>query len=488
MKSAYNFNIKFILNQLGMILIIESFFMILPIIFGFYYKEQSVEMFVLSAEITLVSGLIMFFSTKSKTTVEYGRRESYLLVSLAWILMSLFGALPFMLTHSINNFVDAFFESMSGFTTTGSSILTNIESLPKCVLLWRSETHWIGGLGIVVLFVALFPFLKTNRIYLFNAEASVVVENKTMPKIMDVARNLWLFYMGITTILTILLLAGGMNLYESLAQAFGTVGTGGFSTRNASIGAFSPYIQYVITIFMILSGINFALYLQLLRRKFSNVFSNEELKAYLTIILISGITIAVILLSKGLYTSVEKAFRDAFFQVASIITATGYATADYMKWPTSTIMIIVMLMFIGGSAGSTSGGIKVIRHVIFYKSIKTFFKKQIHPDIVAPVYYNKKSIDNEIVNGVLLFIITYLVVVFIGTLLLVFVNVDIETAFGSVLTTIGGIGPGLAQTGPAGNFSQIPYFGKIVLTFVMLIGRLEIFTFFVIFTKSFRKG
>lgn len=488
MKTAYKFNIRFILYQLGMILIIESFFMILPIIFGFYYKEPSVEMFVLSAEITLVTGLILFFSTKSNVTVEYGRRESYLLVSLAWIIMSLFGALPFMLTHSINNFVDAYFESMSGFTTTGSSILTDIESLPKCVLLWRSETHWIGGLGIVVLFVALFPFLKTNRIYLFNAEASVVVENKITPKIMDVARNLWIFYMGITTLLTILLLAGGMNLYESLAQAFGTVGTGGFSTRNASIAAFSPYIQYVIIIFMILSGVNFALYLQFFRKKFSNVFSNEELKTYLAIIFITGALITAILLIKGLYTNFEQAFRAAFFQVASIITATGYATADYMKWPASAIILIVMLMFIGGSAGSTSGGIKVIRHVIFYKTLKTFFKKQIHPDIVAPVYYNGKSIDNEIVNGVLLFIITYLAIVFIATLLLVFNNVDIETAFGSVLTTIGGIGPGLGKTGPAGNFSEIPYLGKTVLIFTMLIGRLEIFTFFVIFTKSFRKA
>ena len=489
MRINYTFNWKFIVSQLGLILIAEAFFMIFPIITGLIYHEKSVEMMVLSAEITFVAGLIMYLTNrKNVENQQYGKRESYLLVSLAWILMSLAGSLPFVLSGSIPKFYDAFFETMSGFTTTGSSILTDIESLPKNMLFWRSETHWIGGLGIIVLFVALFPYLKTKRIYLFNAEASVVVEQKAMPKIMDIARLIWIVYMIITTVEVILLLAGGMNLFESLCHTFGTVGTGGFSTRNASIGAFSPYIQYVITIFMILSGVNFALYLYLLKKKFSNFAKNEELRLYLTIILLSGFTITAILLIKGYYHSFETAFRQAFFQVASIITATGYATTDYLQWPHAAIIVIIMLMFIGGSAGSTSGGIKVIRHLIFFKSLNTTFKKQIHEDIVAPVYYNKKRVDNATVNAVLIFIITYLIVVFAGTMFLVFDNVDITTAFGSVLTAIGGIGPGLGLTGPAGNFSQIPVESKILLSFVMLIGRLELFTFFVIFTKTFRKG
>jgi len=462
--------------------------MIFPIIVGLYYKEAVVDKVVLSMEITLVIGLILFFTTKSKTVKDYGKRESFLLVSLAWILMSFFGAIPFILSNKIPNVIDAYFESMSGFTTTGSSILTDIEAMPKCLLFWRSETHWIGGLGIVVLFVALFPFLKTKRIYLFNAEASVVVEQKTMPKIIDLARNLWIFYMIITAIETALLMFGGMNLYESLCHTFGTVGTGGFSTRNASIGAFSPYIQYVITIFMILAGVNFALYIQLLKRKFSNVYKNDELRAYLSIILLSGAVITAVLLIKGTYSHFEEAFRAAYFQVASIITATGYATADYMKWPPAAIIIIVLLMFIGGSAGSTSGGIKVIRHVIFFKTFGRFLKKQVHQELIAPIYYNRRRVDEEVIQGVLLFIITYVGIVFIATVVLIYMGVDIESAFGSTLTTIGGIGPGLGITGPAGNFSQLPYMAKFVLIFLMLIGRLEIFTFFVIFTKSFRKG
>jgi trk system potassium uptake protein TrkH len=488
MKPKLNLNHKFVFNQLGIITIIESGFMLLPVIVSIIYHEKILKYMILSFAIVFGFGLALYLATKKNLSKDFSKRESFLLVTLSWILMSILGTLPFILTHSIPNFINAFFESMSGFTTTGSSILTNIEIIPKSVLFWRSETHWIGGMGIIVLFVALFPYLKTNRIYLFQAEASVVVEQKAMPKIMDIARTIWLIYVGMTIVLTILLMLGHMSLFESLCHAFGTVATGGFSTRNASIGAYSPYIQYVITIFMIMAGVNFALYLMLFKRKFANVFSNEELKTYLSIVFITGLAVTIILFTHGTYKNLETDFRQAYFQVASIITATGFATANYLKWPTSAIILIIMVMLIGGSAGSTSGGIKVIRHLIFYRNFKNSFKQMIHPDIVAPVYYNKKPVSTEVVNNVLTFIISYLLVIFFSTLLLVFMGVDIMTAFGSSATCIGGIGPGLGFTGPAGNFSQIPQAGKVLLSLVMLIGRLEIFTIFVIFTKNFRHG
>lgn len=488
MKRIQRFNYKFVFNQIAIIIIIEAFFMLMPLFVSFYYHERIVKEIVLSFVITFSLGVISYFVTRRNIQKNYTKRESFLMVTLAWVFISFFGTLPFILSGSITNFIDAYFETMSGFTTTGSSILTNIEILPKSVLFWRSETHWIGGMGIVVLFVALFPYLKTNRIYLFQAEASVVVEQKVMPKIIDIARVIWLIYVGMTILEIILLVFGKMSLFESICHSFGTVATGGFSTRNASVGAFSPYIQYVITVFMILAGVNFALYLALIKRKFFKVFSNEELKTYLSIILVTGITITVILLINKTYVHLEEAFRQAFFQVASIITATGFATTDYLKWPLSAIILIIMLMLIGGSAGSTSGGIKVIRHLIFYRRFKVTFKQLINQDVVSPVYYNGVVVKPEIVSNVLTFIIVYLLVIFFSTVFLVFTGVDILTAFGSSATCLGGIGPGLGFTGPAGNFSEIPQISKIVLSFVMLIGRLEIFSVLVLFTKSFRRG
>ncbi len=488
MKRQATLNYKFIINQLGIITIIEAFFMVLTVFVSIKYHEKQEFEIIFSFIITLIVGLILYFSTKKNIEKEFTKRDSFLLVTLSWLIISLFGTLPFILTHSIPNFIDAFFETMSGFTTTGSSILQDIEAQPKSVLFWRSETHWIGGMGIIVLFVALFPYLKTRRIYLFQAESSVVVEQKAMPKIMNIARSIWLIYVFLTIAEIILLMFGKMSFYEAINHAFATVATGGFSTRNASVGAFSPYIQYVITIFMILAGVNFALYLLLLKKKFNLAFANEELKTYLLIIALSGATITAILLIDGTYKHFEEAFRQAFFQVASIITATGFATTDYLKWSQSAQIIIIMLMLIGGSAGSTSGGIKVIRHLIFFRSLKTMFKQIIHPEAVTPVYYNKKTVPDDVVKNVLVFIITYLLIIFIATVILIFLGVDTTTSFGSTITCIGGIGPGLGSTGPAGNFSQIPQAGKVILTILMLIGRLEIFTILVLFTKSFRSN
>jgi len=458
---------------------------LIPTLYSIYIGDGQFLSFVYPL---ILSASVLLISIQISPSDDINLKEAILSVCLIWLLFPGLSALSYYMGGSIPSFIDAYFESVSGFTTTGASILTEIEHLPKSVLLWRSTTHWIGGLGFVVFSLSLLPILGSGGMQLMKFEASRAVEEKIKPKVKEIARTTFAVYLVITILEVISLKLSGLSFYEAINHTFATVATGGFSTRNSSVGAFSPYIQYVITIFMILAGINFALYLLLLKKKFKIAFANEELKTYIGIIIVTGAAITAILLINGTYKNFETAFRQAYFQVASIITATGFATTDYLKWSQSTHIILIMLMLIGGSAGSTSGGIKVIRHLIFVKNLKSIFKQIIHSEVVSPVYYNKKAVPQDVVNNVLVFIITYLAIVFVATMILVFMNVDITTSFGSAVTCIGGIGPGLGTTGPAGNFSQIPNVGKILLTILMLIGRLEIFTVLVIFTKSFRNG
>lgn len=480
-------NIKLLINLLGLIVAIEGIFMLLPLIVSIYYKEPIKISILLSVLITFSSGALVYFLTKNNLRKDFTRRESFLLVSFAWLLISLFGVLPFLLSEKLN-FTDAFFETVSGFTTTGASILTDIESMPKSLLFWRSETHWIGGMGIIVLFVALFPFLKTSRISLFNAEASVVVESKVFPKLLDISRSIWLVYVGLTVIETIFLMFGGMDLYDSLCHTFGTVATGGFSTKNDSIASFSPYIQYVITFFMILAGINFSLYLVLIKRKFSKFFSNEELKTYIAVTFIATIVIFSVLIFSKQYTNFEHAFRDSLFQTVSILTTTGYATADYLTWHHAAIAIIVLMMFIGASAGSTTGNIKIIRHVLLIKNLRAFFKRMIHPEVVSVVRYNKILIPPETANNALVFILAYIAITVVSVIIITFTGIDLETSIGAVVASIGCIGPGVGNVGPTGNYAGFHAFGKYFLSFLMVLGRLEIFTVIILFTRSFWKG
>ncbi len=482
--SKNNLNLALIFNVLGIILMIEAVYMIMTVIVTFIYHENIKWLIVLSMVITFVSGLLLYLFTKPRIkSKNFSRKDSFLLVTLVWIVISLFGTLPYLLTGAIPRFVDAFFESVSGFTTTGSSILKNVEIMPKSILFWRSETHWIGGIGVVVLFIALFPSLKVGRIYLFNAEASVVVDEKPLPKMFDIARNLWFVYLFLTLAEIILLVLGGMDLFDSICHSFATIATGGFSTKNASIGAYSPYIQYVIAIFMILSATNFNLYLFAIRGKFM-FFKNEEYKAYLGILFT-----AVFIATAALYFhgwGLEKAFRSALFNISSLMTATGFATVDYFhKWPFLALMMIILVMFVGASSGSTGGGVKVIRYVIMFKKMKNSFKEMLHPNLVTHVRYNGQIVPEDSVSRVLVFIFFYYFIVFIGTLILVLTGVDPVTAFGSALTTMGGMGPGLGVTGPAGNFSSIPVIGKYTLSALMIIGRLEIYTVLIIFSKQF---
>jgi len=480
-----NINIPLIINVTGVILMIESIFMSLALFISIEYHEKYETQVLLSVVITFVSGLIMYLTT-FKTDKTFTRKDSFLLVFSVWVLISLFGTLPYLLTGSIPRFYDAFFESVSGFTTTGSSILTDIEALPKSILFWRSETHWIGGIGIVVLFIALFPSLRVGRIYLFNAEASVVVEEKPFPKLFDTARNLWFIYLFLTVAEIILLYVNGMDIFDSVCHSFATIATGGFSTKNASIGAYPPRIQYIIAIFMILSATNFNIYLFALKKKFSSIFKNEEYRAYLGIMFSVVIIVTFVLYFKTDF-NLETAFRQALFNVSSLMTATGFATSDYLQWPAAAYMLIVAVMFVGASSGSTGGGVKVIRYVIMFKKIRNTFKEMLHPNLIAPVRYNNQIVNNDIITRVVIFIFLYFFIVFTGMMLLIAVGVDPVTAFGSALTAMGGMGPGLGVTGPAGNFASIPVFGKFVLSALMIIGRLEIFSVLIIFTRDFWK-
>ncbi|MCF8304388.1 MAG: TrkH family potassium uptake protein [Bacteroidales bacterium] len=479
-------NYRYILNIQGKILLVLSGFMITIIPWIFYFQEQDIITgVILSIIIPLVFGLILIYFNRNPSE-NIRIKEGYFLVSVVWITLGLAGCLPFYITGIIPSITDALFETISGFTTTGSSILTDIEATPKSILYWRSLTHWIGGMGIIVLVIAILPSLKIAGYQLINIESSSVLSEKIKPRASQVAMRLWGIYVFLTVVLVLLLMLGGVNFYESLCHAFGTIATGGFGTKNDSIGSYSGYVQYMITFFMLLSGMNFTLHYFLFKRQFAKVRNNSELRVYLGIIFIVGISITSILhFSNGL--SLEKAFRDSFFQVVSILTATGFATADYMKWTELAWILIFALMFIGASVGSTGGGIKVIRHVIAFKSIKSYFRKLLHPYAVNPIRINDKPVSDDKVNSIITFISIYLIIVLFSMVLMLVMGLNAKDAIGSVLATMGGIGPGIGDVGPAGNYAFIPNAGKIYLSFLMILGRLEILALLIIFTPSFWK-
>ena len=483
-KTKINFFI--VLHIISIIILFEGIFMLPTLGVSIYHHEKVLKMLFYSILTTFMVGGLLYLITWKFRHTEPAVRESLVIASFGWIFLALIGCFPYLFTGTIPHFANAYFESMSGFTTTGSSILVNIEALPKSILLWRSLTHWIGGMGIIVLVVAVMPSLKVNGLQLFSSEASVVVDEKIATKIRYVARNIWLIYLAFTIIETILLTLGGMPLFDSICHSFATVATGGFSTKNTSITDYSPYIQYVIMVFMLLSGINFSLHVLMLKGKTKNVFHNQELRLYLKIIFFIGFLITLLLYFNR-HISFEKAFRDSFFQVISVITATGFATADYLKWPIQSIILIAFLMLVGACAGSTGGGVKVIRHVINLQYIKQSLKRILHPKAVLNIHYNNKILDSQQVRSVLTFILLYYGIVVLGTFIMVILGSDWATSFGSVLTTMGGIGPGFGKVGPASNFSMLSDASKYFLSFSMLIGRLEIFPVITLFTAWFWK-
>ena len=474
-------NTKMIRYILAKMLGVEAILLLLPALVSLIYGEFSGVYFLIPSGILIVIYLLVGMKKPEKRTI-YGK-EGMVIVASAWILWSLFGALPFTLSGSIPSYLDAFFETVSGFTTTGSSILTDVEALPQGMLFWRSFTHWIGGMGVLVFVMVLTTLDKRNSMYLMRAEVPGPEKDKLVPRTMSTARILYGMYLGLTLIEVILLLLGGMNMFDSLIHAFGTAGTGGFSNYAASVGHFdSAYIDGVISIFMILFGVNFNLYFFLLIRDFKPVWKNEELRAYLGIILAA---VAVITLNiSGQYPNPLKAFRYALFQVASIITTTGYATADYNAWPMLSQCILLMLMVIGACASSTGGGIKVSRFLMVLKCIKREIKQMVHPKSISIIRVNDKKVGADVLRSLYVYLMAYAGIV-VGSVLLVSIdNLDFGTTFSSVLATLNNIGPGIADVGPVGSFAEFSPLSKIVFCFDMLAGRLEIFPFLMLFTAS----
>lgn len=460
--------------------------MLAGIPFSLYFGSNDEFALIISSGITLTAGGSLWFFNRKLKDKQMGKREGYLIVSLTWIIMSVFGALPYIISGSVPSFTNAFFETISGFSTTGASILTDIESIPRGILFWRSMTHWIGGMGIIVLSVAILPFLGTGGMQLFSAESSGPIKDKLNPRIQSTAKSFWSIYVILTLIETILLLFGGMDLYDALCHSFGTIATGGFSTRNDSMGAFSPFCHYVVMIFMVIAAINFTIHVLMFRGEWKKPFRDQELRLYLSIITVIGIFISITLIFTQDHNT-EVAFRHGFFQVISILSTTGYATADYMTWPTYAWLILFFLMFIGGCAGSTTGSIKVIRYLMLIKTGLREFKKLLHPNAVIPIKLNGKPVSEDIIFRILAFFFIYLAIFATGTLILALSGVDFATSIGSVTATMGSIGPGLHDVGPTGNYNHIPEISKWVLSFCMLAGRLELFSILILFTPAFWK-
>ncbi len=475
-------NLKLISKILSRNLFILSIAILFCCIIASIYAEP-ISPFLLSFIIALAVGLLLFFASKpEKQNSELKRKDAYFTVTTSWILMTLIGSLPYLFSGSIPSFINAFFESVSGFTTTGSSILTDIEALPKSILFWRSLTHWIGGIGIILLVILIMPTLQIGGYQLFTLESSL--QEKIHPKIKSVGKRILVIYVLLTVAEIILLMAGKMNLFESVCHAFGTVATGGFSPKNTSIAGYSPYIQYVIMVFMILAGTNFVIHYYLLKREISKVKENEELKLYILTVLFIGFIITLALFFK-MNKSFEEAFRESFFQVISIITCTGFASADYLQWPPFAWLIIFFVMFLGGSTGSTAGGIKIARHLVLMKNIRRNFRQILYPNAILHLQINGRSINDNTNNMILTFISLYFAVFVVGSILIMGTGVDIQTASSSVATCMAGIGPGIGTVGPASNFSHLPDISKLILSFLMIIGRLEIYTVIILFTKRF---
>jgi len=478
-------NVWILMKVMGILLVILAAFMLTSIGFALYYHETILPI-ILSALITSVFGVTLAFFGNKNNNRNIGKREGYMIVTLTWVIISVFGALPFILSGTIPSFTSAFFETMSGFTTTGSSILTDIESVPKNILYWRAMTHWIGGMGIIVLTVAVLPFLGIGGMQLLIAEMPGIAPDKLTPRITATAKRFWGIYVILTIAEVLLLWAGEMNFFDSVCHAFATMATGGFSTKNDSIAGFLPYSQYIIIIFMILAGTNFTLHYFTFHGQFKKVFKNEEFKVYLTIIIVITILLTFGLIAWQNY-NLEQAFRDSLFTVVSILTTTGFVTADYILWPVYLWILVAALMFIGGSAGSTGGGIKIVRHLLLLRNSWTELKRTIHPSAIIPVKYGKKSISQQVIFNVMAFFLIYILIFSFGVIAMALLGLDFETSVGASIASLGNIGPGIGGVGPVENYAIIPPIGKWILSFLMLLGRLELFTVLIIFSPAFWK-
>lgn len=474
-------NYAIVFRLLSYILLCESALLMLPAATSAIYGEWSVlGAFLITAALCVVFGLLLRLA--KPTSKVFYMREGFATTALSWIVISIMGAVPFVLTGCIPDPIDALFETVSGFTTTGASILPAVERLPRGILLWRSFTHWIGGMGVLVFLLTLLPLTGGSHVNLMKAESPGPQVDKLVPKVQSTAKLLYGIYLALTLAQLVFLMAGGMPLFESLLTAFGTAGTGGFGFKNDSFAQFSPYIQWVVTIFMILFGVNFNFYFLLLLRRFRRAVSSEEVRAYLGIILVS---IGIITLNiRSMYSGLGEALRHAAFQVGSIITTTGFSSCDFDLWPTLSKQLLVLLMFVGACAGSTGGGMKVSRILIFRKTVGKELKQAMHPQVVAPVRMDGKLLSHETIRTTNVYLCAYLFILVASIMLISLDGFDMVTNFTAVAATLNNIGPGLSQVGPMMNFAGFSNPAKLVLIFDMLAGRLELFPMLVLFLPS----
>ncbi len=479
-------NFRIILRVLGFLLLVEGVAMLWAFFVAFIYKEYDQLAFIISSGTSvLLGGSLVFFNRKIKTDI--GRHEGYIIVSMVWIVFSFFGSLPYVISGAIPDITNAFFETMSGFTTTGSTVVTDIESLPHGILFWRSITQWLGGMGIIVLSLAILPVFGIGGMQLFMAEVPGPTPDRISPRIRQTAKTLWGIYIIFTVTEMFLLWIAGMEIFDAICHSFTTMASGGFSTKQASIAYWSsPAIEYIIVVFMFLAGTNFTLSYLAIKGKFNRVIKDEEFKYYY--LFISGFTVVIF---AGLFfttdLTVESAFRDSLFQVVSIITTTGFGTADYLTWSPILTVLIFSLFFFGGSAGSTGGSIKIMRIVLLLKNSYYELRRIVHPHAVIPVKFNNHSVDAKIITNVLAFFMFYFAIFAAGTILYSLVEPDLESAMGAVASSLGNVGPGLGNVGPAETFVHVHPAGKWFLSFLMLLGRLELFTVLILFSPAFWK-
>lgn len=475
---------KAIFKVMGGLLMLLGFLMIPSIAFSYYYQGGDQLSLLVASGISLGTGAAMFFSFASQDQ-NIRKREGYLIVALSWLFMTVFGAIPYLISDTIPFLPDAIFETVSGFTTTGATILTDIEAMPAGVLLWRSMTQWIGGLGIIVLTVAIFPLLGIGGIELFVAESPGPTSDKLHPRIRETAKRLWFVYVGLTILLIFIYRLEGMSFFDAVNHGLTTLATGGFSTKNSSLAYFTnPAIHYTAILFMFLSGTNFTLIYYGLKGRFSRVWASDEFRAYVIslLILTVGLVIPIYLLTGDHF---EKAFRDTLFQIISLVTTTGYVTADYTSYSNGLTIIFFMLLFLGACAGSTSGGIKFIRHLTFVKNTTLEFKRIVHPRAVIPLKINGERVTGRVITHIMNFLLIYLMIFVLGSIVMSIAGYDLLTSFGAVATSLGNVGPAIGLVGPMDNFAFFSPFGKLFLSFLMLLGRLELFTILVLFTPYF---
>jgi trk system potassium uptake protein TrkH len=477
-------NLTPVTNVLGVLSIIIGGFMLLCLPVSFIMESGDHMTFVYSALITIGFGLLLFFS-RFKPVNNVSKREGILIVSLGWLTMVTFSSVPYMISGVIPSFTDAFFESMSGMTTTGASVLNDIEAVSSGLLFWRSLTQWIGGMGIIVLTVAIFPLLGIGGIELFVAEAPGPTSDKIHPRIRETAKRLWLIYLGLTATLFLILMFGGMTTFDAINHALTTMATGGFSTKNASIAHFpSPYIQYPIILFMFLAGTNYTVLYWSLKFKWKKVWKIDEFKVYLGLVLVLMILISLSVHSVS-DTTWEQSFRDSLFQIVSLITTTGFVSADYTQWSEGLTFVFFLIIFLGACAGSTAGGIKIIRHLVFFKNTYLEFKRILHPRAIVPLKLNGQVVAPRILTHVIIFLLLYLMTFLVGSVFVILTGMDFLSAIGATATAISNVGPGIGSVGPVDNFAAVPATAKWILSFLMLLGRLELFTVLLLFTPFF---